>query len=79
MQFISLSPNLESQLENASLEEKIDIYIENKLWYNLTEILIENQENEQLWSQVLSAMNLSNLQSIQTENIAGEILPIPAE
>jgi len=68
VQRVALEPALETQLEQATAQEKPDIYAENGIWFNaltsLAELRCQNPEDPQLlskWTQLLQDVDLEAL------------------
>jgi hypothetical protein len=67
-------PALETRLKTAnSLEERINLYIENNIWYDAPTDLAKIQERSRTWRNLLRAMELEQLAQ---EAIAGSVVPI---
>jgi len=68
MQRISLTPEIQQQLNEASLGEKIEIYAQEGLWFDLLktvgELYYSNSENviiKNIWQHLLEQVELNNL------------------
>jgi hypothetical protein len=66
-------PALETQLKTATLEERINLYLENSIWYDAPTDLAKIRERPQVWRNLLKAMGLEQLAQ---EAIAGSVVPI---
>ncbi len=66
-------PALESQLKTATLEERINLYVENGIWYDAPTDLAKSNERSQAWRNLLKSLGLEQLAN---EAIAGEVVPI---
>ena len=66
-------PALESQLKTATLEERINLYVENGIWYDAPTDLAKSNEPSQAWRNLLKSFGLEQLAN---EAIAGEVVPI---
>ncbi len=66
-------PTLETRLKTATLEERINLYIENNIWYDAPTDLAKIQERSRTWRNLLRAMDLEQLSQ---EAIAGSVVPI---
>jgi hypothetical protein len=65
-------PGLESQLKTASLpQQRINLYIQNKIWYDASTDLAKIQESPQAWRELMRAMDLEQLAQ---EAIAGSVV-----
>lgn len=65
---ITLPPNIETQISTGSLSDRLNIYAEYGIWYDLVSTLGEqllaepnNDELQQEWNELLSAVGLDNL------------------
>ena len=63
---------LETQLETAKLEERIKLYVDNKIWYDASINLANIRDRPQAWLYLLRAVRLEQLKE---EAIAGEVVP----
>lgn len=63
----------ETQLKTAKLEERIKLYVDNKLWYDVSTDLAQIRDRPQAWLNLLRTMGLEQL---NREAIAGEVVPI---
>jgi len=59
---VALNNELNNQLQGATLEEKINLYLEHNLWYDLGNYLPEIQQNSQLWQNILEKLGLLSLE-----------------
>jgi hypothetical protein len=66
-------PALESQLKTATLEQRINLYVENGIWYDAPTDLAKSNERSQAWRNLLKSLGLEQLAN---EAIAGEVVPI---
>ncbi|MDP8963725.1 MAG: DUF928 domain-containing protein [Cyanobacteriota bacterium] len=66
-------PALESQLKTATLEQRINLYVENGIWYDAPTDLAKSNERSQAWRNLLKSLRLEQLAN---EAIAGEVVPI---
>jgi len=66
-------PALESQLKTATLEERINLYVEKSIWYDAPTDLAKSNERSQAWRNLLKSLGLEQLAN---EAIAGEVVPI---
>lgn len=64
---------LETQLKTAKLEERIKLYVDNKIWYDASIDLANIRDRPQAWLYLLRAVRLEQLKE---EAIAGEVVPI---
>ncbi|HBB36241.1 MAG TPA: hypothetical protein DDZ80_05715 [Cyanobacteria bacterium UBA8803] len=64
---------LESKLKTATLAERINLYIDNGIWYDTPTDLAQIYNDSQVWHQLLRAMNLEH---IAQEPITGSAEPI---
>ncbi|MBE9128036.1 MULTISPECIES: DUF928 domain-containing protein [unclassified Coleofasciculus] len=65
-------PNLETQLETATLAERVNFYIDNSLWYDASADLTEIRTIPQVWHKLLKAIGLEHLEG---EPIWGSVEP----
>lgn len=66
-------PTLETQLKATTLEERLRLYIENSIWYDVSTDLAQIHNQRQLWINLLRSFGLEQLSK---EPIAGSVLPI---
>ncbi len=64
--------NLEAQLKTATLDERINFYIINKIWYDMSTELVEIHAHPKSWLNLLSSIGLEQL--VQ-KPITGSALP----
>lgn len=64
--------NLETQLKTAKPEERLKLYVENKMWYDAANDFANNLENREVWFKLLETMNLKQLKQ---EPIGGSVVP----
>lgn len=62
--------NLQTQLKTAKPEERIKLYIDNKLWYDAASDFANNREFPEPWVKWLEAAGLEDLKQ---ESIGGEV------
>lgn len=65
--------NLDTQLQTAKPEERIKLYVDNKLWYDAANDFANNRENRETWFKLLEAVSLEELKQ---EPIGGSVVPI---
>lgn len=65
--------NLETQLRTAKPEERVKLYIENKIWYDAASDFANNQKNQEAWFKLLKAVGLEQLKQ---EPICGSVVPV---
>lgn len=65
--------DLEAQLEAVSLEERLDFYLNNRIWYDALTDLAEIRNRPQVWQRFLTEMELEQL---EREAIADSVVPI---
>jgi hypothetical protein len=66
-------PNLETELKTARLEERINLYVKNNIWYDVSSDLAQIHSRPQAWRDLLKAIGLEQLEQ---EPIAGAVLPL---
>lgn len=66
-------PGIEAQLQTASLEKQLNLYLENRIWYDAPADLAQIRNVPQAWLKLLRAMGLAELRQ---EAIAGSVVPI---
>lgn len=66
-------PNLETELKMAKVEERINLYVKNNIWYDVSSDLAQINSRPQAWRDLLKAIGLEQLEQ---EPIAGAVLPI---
>jgi hypothetical protein len=66
-------PLLEAQLQTANLEKRLNLYLENRLWYDASAELDRIHNLPQAWLKLLRAMDLEDLKQ---EAIAGSVVPL---
>ncbi len=67
-------PELETQLRKApTLEERINLYVENGVWYDASTDLAQIRNHHQTWLNLLRAISSEQL---NLEPIAGSVVPI---
>lgn len=66
-------PSLETQLKTAKLEERINLYLKNSLWYDASTDLAQIRSLPQAWRDLLKAVGLEQLEQ---EPVAGSVVPI---
>jgi hypothetical protein len=66
-------PSIEAQLPTASLEKQLNLYLENRIWYDAPADLAQIRNVPQAWLKLLRAMGLAELRQ---EAIAGSVVPI---
>lgn len=66
-------PNLETQLETATLAERINLYLDNSIWYDASANLTEIHAIPQVWHELLKAIGLEQLEE---EPIGDSVVPI---
>lgn len=66
-------PALETQLRTATLEERINLYIRNGIWYDAPSDLVKIRTLPLAWRNLLKAVGLEQL---EREAIAGSVVPI---
>lgn len=64
---------IESQLKTAKLEERLKLYVDNKLWSDAADDFANNRENREAWFKLLEAIDLAGLKQ---EPIGGSVVPI---
>jgi len=64
-------PALETQLKRANLEERINLYIKNNIWYDSSTDLAKIHDSPQAWRDLLKAMGLEQLAQ---EPIVGSVV-----
>jgi hypothetical protein len=52
---------LETQLKTAKPEERLKLYIDNKIWYDAAHDFANNKENREAWFKLLEAIDLEAL------------------
>lgn len=62
--------NLETQLQTATLPERIQLYVDNKIWYDAPTDLAQIREFTQAWRKLLKAIGLEELEQ---EPIGGSV------
>ncbi len=65
-------PGLESQLKTATLAQGINLYIQNRIWYDASTDLAKIHDLPQAWLNLFKAIGLENL---DREAIAGTAVP----
>jgi hypothetical protein len=65
--------DLETPLKTAKLEERIKLYVDNKIWYDASADLANIREVPQAWLYLLRAIRMEQLNQ---EAIAGSVEPI---
>jgi hypothetical protein len=55
------------------LEQRINLYVENRIWYDAPIDLAKSNERSQAWRNLLKSLGLEQLAN---EAIAGEVVPI---
>ena len=66
-------PALETQLKTATGKKRLNLYMENKIWYDAPTDLATSKDFSQDWGNLLEAMGL---EQIAREAIAGSVVPI---
>jgi hypothetical protein len=66
-------PALETQLKTATLEERINLYVKNGIWYDVSTDLDKIHAVPKAWFNLLKAMDLEQL---NREQIAGSVVPV---
>ena len=66
-------PALKTQLKTATLEERINLYVKNKIWYDASTDLAKIHNSPQAWLNLLKATDLEQLNQAA---IAGSVVPI---
>ena len=66
-------PSIEAQLPTASWEKRLNLYLENRIWYDASADLAQIRNVPQVWLKLLRAMGLAELRQ---EAIAGSVVPI---
>lgn len=69
-------PTLESQLKAATVEERINLYVQNKIWYDAPTDLEAIQAVPKTW---LSLMKAVGLEQLHREAIAGSVVPLESK
>lgn len=69
-------PALESQLKTATLEKRIHLYTDQKIWYDASTNLGQIHNSPQAWLNLLKAMDLKQL---ERGEIAGSVIPVASE
>ncbi len=64
--------SLEAQLKTATLDERINLYIKNKIWYDVSTELVQIHDHPKVWLDLLSSVGLKQLFQ---KPIAGSALP----
>ena len=59
---------IETKLEEATLEKRLNFYLDNNLWYDASRDLNQIRDCPQMWRKLLKAIGLENLDQ---EPIAG--------
>lgn len=65
--------SLEAQLKTAPLAERLNLYIDNQIWYDATTELLQIRDVPPAWRNLLRAIDLEELEQ---NAIAGSIEPI---
>lgn len=65
--------NIETLLKTVPLTERINLYIDNQIWYDASSELMQIREVPQAWRNLLKGMGLEQLQQ---DAIAGSVVPI---
>ncbi len=66
-------PALETQLKTATLDERINLYVKNGIWYDVSTDLAKIHAVPKVWFNLLKAMDLEQL---NREQIAGSVVQI---
>lgn len=66
-------PNLETELKTAKVEDRINLYVKNSIWYDVSSDLAQIHSRPQAWRDLLKAIGLEQLEQ---EPIAGAVLPL---
>jgi hypothetical protein len=53
--------NLEAQLQSATLDERVNLYLDHEIWYDASANLTEIRDRPQVWRRLLRAMGLEQL------------------
>jgi hypothetical protein len=65
--------SLESRLKTARVEERINLYVQNSLWYDALSDLVQVHNLPQGWHNLLRAMGLEQLEQAP---ISGSVVPL---
>jgi hypothetical protein len=68
-------PDIESQLKRATLTERLNLYVKNKIWYDASTDLAKIHDSPQTWLKLLEAID-SDLKPLAKVPIAGSAVPI---
>ena len=63
--------DLEAQLDTAGLVQRVNLYVENSIWYDASTELVQIRDTPQAWRQLLQAVGLEQLEG---EPIAGSVV-----
>lgn len=69
-------PTLESQLKAATVEERMNLYVQNKIWYDAATDLEAIHAVPKTWLSLMKAMGLEQLHQ---EAIAGSVVPFESK
>ncbi|HBL14229.1 MAG TPA: hypothetical protein DD379_23145 [Cyanobacteria bacterium UBA11162] len=67
------SPAVETELQTASLEQRVNLYIKHEIWYDISTDLKEIRNVPNDWEKLLKAIGLEQL---EPEPIVGSVEPI---
>ena len=65
--------DLETQLKTATMGKRLELYIENGIWYDAPTGLTEIRSDRQAWLKLFKAIDLEQLEQ---EAIAGSVVPV---
>lgn len=68
-------PDIESQLKRATLTERLNLYVKNKIWYDASTDLAKIHSIPQTWLNLLEAID-SDLKPLAKVPISGSVVPI---
>lgn len=69
-------PALATQAKTVLLEERINLYVKNNIWYDASTDLVKIKAVPETWLSLMKAMGLEQL---DREAIAGSVVPMKAE